>query len=424
MIVPSIDLMNGNAVQLIGGKEKCIDAGDPMPIAERFAVAGDLAVIDLDAAMSTGINNEDTIRKLTRRYACRVGGGIRSVDAAIRWLDAGAERIILGTKAVPEILSQLPKSRLMAAVDADHGEVVVEGWKSRTGDKMTDRLRELRDYVDGFLVTFVEREGRLQGLDFNTVKEVIEAAGNTKVTIAGGVTTTEDICQLDALGADAQVGMALYSGRMDLGQAVAAPLKSDRADGLIPTIVADEHGVSLGLCYSSRESIAEAINSRTGVYYSRSRGGLWHKGATSGNRQELLKVRADCDRDALLFTVRQSGAGFCHLSTRSCFGDIAGNHADLGALERLVNERRLLAPEGSYTARLFGDLQLLGAKLREEASELTEAENPAEVCWEAADVIYFTLVRMAASGVRLSDVEEELSLRSKKVTRRPGNAKN
>src|SRR3954470_7650362 len=105
MIVPSIDLQGGHAVQLIGGEKKAIDAGDPAPIMERFRLAGDVAVIDLDRALSTG-DNDAVIERLITMGDVRVGGGIRSLDRALHWLNKGAARIILGTAATPELLSQ------------------------------------------------------------------------------------------------------------------------------------------------------------------------------------------------------------------------------------------------------------------------------------------------------------------------------
>jgi phosphoribosyl-ATP pyrophosphohydrolase len=412
MIIPSIDLMGGQAVQLVGGEAMAIEAGDPMPIAERFAVAGPLAVIDLDAAMKQG-SNRALIEKLVARFDCHVGGGIRDVETALSWLDAGARRIILGTMAKPEILSALPRERLIAALDAKHGEVVVEGWKEGTGRGILGRVAELKDLVDGFLVTFVEREGRMGGTDMDLARTIVAAAAPARVIIAGGVTTPEEVAELDAMGADCQVGMALYSGRLDLGDAVAAPLESDRPDGLIPTVVTDERGVALGLVYSSKDSIRAAVNERRGIYQSRSRG-LWRKGESSGAVQELLKVTPDCDRDAVRFTVRQTAPGFCHLETMTCFGEDAG----LGRLMRRLAERRQRAPEGSYTARLFADREKLAAKITEEAAELNAAASADEVVWEAADLIYFTLTRLAAEGVDLAQVERHLDRRERRVRRR------
>ena len=122
----------------------------------------------------------------------------------------------------------------------------------------------------------------MQGTNMDAVAELVEAAGSAKLTIAGGVTTADDIRQLDALGADAQVGMALYTKRLDLAEAFAAPMSSDRADGLWPTVVVDEHSRALGLCYSNLESLRCAIQEKRGIYWSRKRG-LWRKGATSGH---------------------------------------------------------------------------------------------------------------------------------------------
>lgn len=418
MIIPSIDLQGGAAVQLIGGRELEIHAGDPRPYAERFGVAGEIAVIDLDRALGKG-DNSKTIDELLPLARCRVGGGIRDLATAIGWLDKGAAKIILGTAARPDLLSKLPRERLIAALDAFRGEVVVEGWQRATGHSILERMHELAPHVGGFLVTFVEREGRMQGTDMARVHEIVRAAGKARVTFAGGITTAEEIAEIDRLGADAQVGMAIYSGKLDLADAIAAPIKSDRIDGLWPTVVCDEHGRALGLVYSNLASVREAVRSRRGVYWSRSRNALWIKGESSGALQELIRIDLDCDRDALRFTVRQSGAGFCHEDTWTCWGEDRG----LGGLARRLRDRVEIAPEGSYTRRVLDDPKLLRAKLIEEARELGAARGTDQVVWEAADVFYFTLVALARSGVPLADVEAELDRRSLKVVRRRGDAK-
>lgn len=417
MIIPSIDLRSGQTVQLIGGKDHALDAGDPVPIAERFRLAGEIAVIDLDAALSTG-SNAELIKRLLPIAPCRVGGGIRDERAAIEWLDAGASKAILGTAATPDLLRRLPRDRVIAALDARDGEVVDQGWTRATGESILDRMRRLEGLVAGFLITFVEREGRMSGTRLDLVPELVAAAGGARVTIAGGVTTPQDIAALDAIGADAQVGMALYTGKLDLGDAIAAPLRSDRPDGLVPTVVVDELGTALGLAYSDSESVRQAVSTQSGVYRSRNRG-IWTKGATSGNTQELLRIDLDCDRDTLRFTVRQRGDGFCHNSTRTCWGAASG----LSALAERIRASRANGDPGSYTARLLSSPELLSAKLAEEALELAEATDPAHVAREAADLIYFATVAMERAGVSLADVGAELDRRSRRVTRRPGNAK-
>jgi len=418
MLVPSIDLANGQAVQLIGGETPAIDAGDPRPIAERFSRVGHLAVIDLDAALSRG-DNQDVIQELCAQYPCRVGGGIRDLETARKWLDAGAEKIIIGTAATPEFLSQLPKDRLMAALDARDGEVVVKGWTEGTGQTILDQMTILREYVSGFLVTFVECEGRMGGTRLDLVADMVTAAGDARVTIAGGITTAQDIAELDRMGADAQVGMALYTGRLPLAEAFAAPFRSDRADGLWPTVVVDEFDRALGMCYSNLESLTAALDEGRGIYWSRRRG-LWRKGESSGAIQALVSIAPDCDRDTLRFKVKQSGPGFCHLETKSCWGSLSG----IPDLFSLIQTRRNDAPQGSYTRRLFEDESLLGSKLAEEAHELLEAETALEAVWETADLMYFALVKLATQDGTWAEVEQELRRRTRTVTRRAGNAKN
>jgi phosphoribosyl-ATP pyrophosphohydrolase len=415
MIVPSIDLMGGRAVQLVGGRGEPVTSSDPFEMAERFAVVGEIAVIDLDAALGRG-SNAEIVRELVRRTPCRFGGGIRSADDAMEWLDAGAAKVILGTAATPEILAELPRDRVIAALDGVDGEVVVRGWTEHTGATVLDRLEELKDLVGGFLVTFVEREGRLGGIDLEACRRVVEAAGGTPVTAAGGVTTSAEIAALDRMGADAQVGMAIYTDRLGLAESFAAPLVSDRPDGLWPTVVCDEHGVALGLVYSNADSLTAAIDDRRGIFWSRSRNELWRKGETSGATQELIRIDADCDRDALRFTVRQAGSGFCHRETRSCWGPDSG----LGALERRLLDRIVNPVANSYTDRLVRDPALLAVKLAEEAGELAEAIDDADIAWEAADVLYFTLTTLAARGISLEIVERELDRRALTVRRRDG----
>jgi len=418
MIIPSIDLIQGRAVQLRRGRDFVLDGGDPLVRLEEFAVAGEVAVVDLDAALDRG-SNAALIREMVRRAPCRVGGGIRDLDAARAWLDAGAARVVIGTAASLDFCGALPRERVIAAVDAERGRVVVEGWRTATGASALERIRELAPVVGGFLFTQVEREGAMAGFDFRAVVAAARAAGETRLTAAGGITTSAEIADLDHIGADAQVGMALYTGRLPLGEAVAAPLAKPLAGEVWPTLVCDEWGRALGLVWSTRESLARAVAERRGIYWSRSRQALWVKGATSGNTQELLRVDLDCDRDALRFTVRQQGAGFCHLERRSCWP----SRFDLDDLARTISELAARPEPGSGTARLLADPALLTAKLQEEAAELGRTTGRGDAVHETADVIYLALVALVRAGGRLADVVAELSRRRGAVTRRPMAAK-
>jgi phosphoribosyl-ATP pyrophosphohydrolase/phosphoribosyl-AMP cyclohydrolase len=414
VIIPSIDISGGQATQLVGGETLAIEAGDPFPLLERFGVVGEVAVIDIDAARGEG-DNADLIAALSRRGRVRVGGGIRDEETARRWLDLGAERVIIGTAASPELLAGLPSERVIVALDTRDGRVLSHGWRQSTGQDLITRIEELRDLCGGFLVTFVEREGRLLGTDLDRAKAVIAAAGDARVTIAGGVTSPQEVAVLDRLGADAQVGMALYTGELALADALASTLRSDRPDGLWPTIVVDERGTALGLSWSNGESLNRAIEERRGIYQSRSRG-VWVKGETSGATQELLGVDLDCDRDTLRFTVHQHGRGFCHIGNRTCWGEDRG----VGRLQRrLIEIASGEDDHASNTRKLLSDPNLLSAKIREEASELAQVATTEAVIEEAADLLYFLLVKTTAAGVTLDQVESELDRRERRVTRRP-----
>jgi len=186
-------------------------------------------------------------------------------------------------------------------------------------------------------------------------------------------------------------------------------------------VVDELGGAPLGLVYSSAESIAAAMRCGRGVYWSRSRNGLWRKGDSSGAWQTLHRIGLDCDHDALRFTVTQHGEppAFCHKNSLTCWGEPGG----LRALQAVLAARRRAAPAGSYTKRLFDDSNLLRNKLVEEAQELAEATEPDHVASEAADLLYFAMVRCVAVGVGLAEVEAHLDRRALKLQRRPGNDK-
>ena len=416
MIIPSINIQNGQAVQLVGVKDFAVEAGDPITIAEQFSLVGEIAVIDLDAEMRRG-NNSEIIKEIVRRFRCRVGGGIRTVEKAIEWLDEGASKVIIGTPAKAELLSQLPRERLIAALDSVNGMVVAQVWHKETGQDVFDQIETLNPYVGGFLITFIETEGRHTGIDIKQAAKIVSRTNN-KVTIAGGIKNTKEIAKLDSLGADTQVSMSLNTNLFSLAEGFAAPLISDRPDGLWPTVVVDECGTALGLAWSNLKSLSCAIRNHSGIYWSRKRG-LWEKGATSGSTQQLIRVDLDCDRDTLRFVVLQQGTGFCHNDTRTCWGEDWG----ITNLARKIEQRRLLSPLGSYTKRLFEEPGLLSKKLIEEAMELGKANSCEEIAQESADVLYFTICHMVKNGVDFEQVISVLDKRALKITRRPGNAK-
>ena len=177
---------------------------------------------------------------------------------------------------------------------------------------------------------------------------------------------------------------------------------------LLPTVACDTSGQVLMLAYSNKESLAMTFATGKMWYYSRSRDTLWMKGETSGSVQSFLRVRVDCDRDALLATVSQTGAA-CHTGFYSCFG---GRRFGLQELYDVVRNRFEHPVPGSYTATL--DDVKVREKLIEEAREVVEAKGREEIVWEAADLLYFLTALAAKSGVTLEDILAELRRRRKK----------
>jgi len=405
MIIPSIDLMAGKAVQLRQGKEKVLERDNPLELAVEFAKYGEVAVIDLDAALGKG-DNLELVKQLCKVAACRVGGGIRTVERANELLAAGAKKIIIGTAATPEFLSQLPKDRLIVAIDSKQGKVVDKGWTNSTDNTPVELAKKLEPFCSEFLYTNVDREGLMQGVDFEAISKVKEATKN-RLTIAGGITTIEEIKKIEATGMNSQLGMSIYTGAIKLADAFSSVLKYDPVSGLVPTIVQDEQGQVLMLAYSSRQSIARSFELGKATYYSRSRKELWTKGETSGNFQDLIAARYDCDCDTVLFTVRQKNVA-CHTGAYSCFGD---KRFGLDRLYSVVKTKVDNPVEGSYTAAISASETTILDKIAEESAEVIDYKDRQNLVWEIADLSYFLLVLMAKKGISPQEIRDELARR-------------
>jgi phosphoribosyl-ATP pyrophosphohydrolase/phosphoribosyl-AMP cyclohydrolase len=181
------------------------------------------------------------------------------------------------------------------------------------------------------------------------------------------------------------------------------------ANGLVPTVVCDEDGGRVRmLAYSNAESLRLAIAEGAGIYWSRSRNALWRKGETSGNTQRLARAVMDCDRDALIFYVRQSGPT-CHRGSDRCFDEKIFSWETLVAR---IAKRADTRASNSYTARLIDNPSFLNEKILEEADEVTRAATREEVAWECADLLYFMSVKMQAAGIGITDVMDQLASRA------------
>ena len=218
MIIPCIDLMDGKVVQLVQGREKALEGDSPLEMLHKFAAFPEIQVIDLDAAMGKGENN-GIVELLASRAKCRVGGGVRTPERARKLLDQGAHRIIVGTAAftpvMKDIAAEIGRDRILIALDSKHGKIVVKGWQEATELTAENVIQQLEPMCGGFLCTFVDKEGMLQGTDLNWFRR-LRAATKHELTAAGGITTVDDIRELAALDIHAALGMAIYTGRLNL----------------------------------------------------------------------------------------------------------------------------------------------------------------------------------------------------------------
>ena len=328
-------------------------------------------------------------------------------DDLISCLDRGAEKAILSLAHASEVIGSVPSDRIILLLDVANASAVSD--KTRSG-------------VSGVLLKSPSLELDL----ISSVSHFFSGSSIYVLSTSPTPPTSLTIRELRSVGAvpvlpTSQLTLGPSNpSQLNIADAFLAPLRSDRPDGLFPTVVSSfaQGGRSLGLVYSSRQSIVESILSGKGVYHSR-RHGIWKKGETSGATQDIVRINLDCDTDSLEFCVIQHGNGFCHLNRPSCFGELNG----LAALEATLKSRFESAPEGSYTKRLFNDPDLLRSKIMEEADELCGAETREQIAFEAADLFYFALTRCIAAGASLVDIERNLDAKARKVSRRPGNAK-
>jgi phosphoribosylformimino-5-aminoimidazole carboxamide ribotide isomerase len=233
MLIPSIDLKRGQVVQLVQGERLAVASDDLDGWIAKFARFPKVQLIDLDAAMSVG-HNDDLVRRVAARLPCRVGGGIRSVGRAQDLIEAGAKAVIVGSAffdarggRTPDgpplvkldfaraLAETIAPDRVIAAVDSRGGKVVIHGWKTTLPIEATQAVEMLDPYVGEFLYTHVDTEGLLQGTDMDAIKAVRRTTVR-RVTAAGGITTRDEIDALHQMGVDAVVGMAIYTGLLAL----------------------------------------------------------------------------------------------------------------------------------------------------------------------------------------------------------------
>ncbi|KAG9005750.1 trifunctional histidinol dehydrogenase [Tulasnella sp. JGI-2019a] len=380
----------------------------PSPYLPLIGAGTDSALLQALGRIGPVLVTPSTISLVKSHYIVFSDSEPTTTDEALKWLEEGAAQVAVPMATVKELLSSVPPGRLLLLLDASNVTAIPD---------------KIQDAVSGVLLKIpaVDMDFISSFRNFFRPESSVYVLPTFPITPVAHTIREHARCNVSPVVPTSHLTLSSTSPtQINVGEAFVAPLATDRTDGLFPTIVSSyaNGGKALGLVYSSAESVTESIVTGKGVYQSRKHG-LWRKGETSGATQEVVSIRADCDLDALEFQVMQRGAGFCHLGTPSCFGDLRG----LACLERTLQARLESAPQGSYTRRLFNDQELLNSKIMEEADELCNAKAPEEVAFEAADLLYFALTRCVAAGVSLLDIERSLDRKHLKISRRQGDAK-
>lgn len=428
MIISSIDLKDGKVVQLRQGKDLVLERDNPDELIAEFDRYGEVAIIDLDQALRNvkpdgSTSNTAILKRLLRRGNVRVGGGIRDAKKAKELISLGAEKVIIGSAAftmadgssgvnvafLEAMAKDVGRERIIVSVDARDGKIAVKGWTESAGIDLIEGAKAVEPYCSELLFTCVEREGTMTGIDMALV-ERLRAAVKCRLVVAGGVSSIEEVVALERLGCDVQLGMALYTGKVALKDGFIDCLDWKKVE-LVTVVAQSESGEVLMVGYANREAFEKTFATGKLTFWSRSRNVLWTKGETSGNTLDVIRLRADCDRDTVLATVRPAGPA-CHTGAWTCFQTVADRPYSLEYLQSVIADRFANPRPGSYTATLTPER--VREKIEEEAEELIEAEGKDEVTWEVADLLYFMNVLMHREGVTWGDVLDELDRRHKK----------
>jgi phosphoribosylformimino-5-aminoimidazole carboxamide ribotide isomerase len=220
MLIPSIDLLGGQIVQLVQGEKLRLAFDDFEYWIEKFSRFPLVQLIDLDAAMRQG-DNSALVAQIAKRLPVQAGGGIRSIERAQQVLDAGAKRVIIGsalfsaegkvnTEFAAALAASVGAERVVAGIDTKNGRIAVKGWKAQVELTPDEAIPQLDPYVAAFLYTHVDGEGLMNGFPIDVAARLRKLT-QRQLIVAGGIRSQQEVDALDALGADAVVGMAVYT---------------------------------------------------------------------------------------------------------------------------------------------------------------------------------------------------------------------
>ena len=308
MVIASIDMKDGHVVQLKNGKDLVLQRDDAEALISDFNKYGEVAVIDLDQALRNtdekgNTKNTELLKQILRKGNVRVGGGIRSVKKARELISLGAEKVIVGSAAwnadakdgesflneefLQELCDAIGKQRVIISVDAIHGKIAVKGWTETVDIPLVEGAKQAEKFCSELLFTCVEKEGCMQGTDMEACRALRNAV-NCRLVVAGGVNNLEQIVELEKIGCDVQLGMALYTGAVNLKDAFVNCLNYEKTGGLIPVIAQSPAGEVLMLGYANKEAFEKSFDTGRLTFFSRTKNRLWTKGEESHHYLDLI----------------------------------------------------------------------------------------------------------------------------------------
>ncbi len=367
---------------------------------ENFIINYAKSINYFGSVVANDIDSYNLLKGICKVAECNLMINSPTVETVRLVLQKGVKKIIIPENKVEEISKSISKKIIIARITLRKTSLLnnnLTGLKTELKKIVTkvvpycsellidydpdftideSIVAEVLNYISDFNnypLTFLDAN--------NTFTELLEKKGVNPLICSSGVFKNKEM-------------LRIFKSTLDF----------QKLEGLIPTIVQDEHGQVLMLAFSSQESLTQALIQKKGVYYSRSRKSIWVKGETSGNRQTLNTARYDCDQDTLLFNVRQEGVA-CHLQRYSCFGN---KEFELSDLYEIIQDRILNPTANSYTSKISKDDQSIMEKIREESNEVINYTNDENLVWEIADLLYFIMVLMAKKEINLQDILNEL----------------
>jgi imidazoleglycerol phosphate synthase cyclase subunit/phosphoribosyl-ATP pyrophosphohydrolase len=454
-VIPCLDVKDGRVVKGVNF-EGLRDLGDPVLAARRYdeECADELVFLDISATAEGRSTMLDVVARVADEVfiPLTVGGGVTTVDHFAALLQAGADKVAVNSAALadPDLITRAAErfgaQCVVVAVDAKRVtqadgstrfEVFAAGGRRATGREALAWIEEAVARGAGeILLTSIDADGTKQGFDLELLRAARARVG-VPVIASGGAGALPHFVDAAAAGADGVLAASLFHDRVLTIDDVKTHLASHGVDvrfrpavtvqggaprfddrGLLPTVLVDAAtGEVLTVAFSNDESWRRMLASGETWLWSRSRGALWRKGATSGHTQRVVSVALDCDRDAAVVRVAPAGPA-CHNGTRSCFThpgpSLAGSA--LVALDDVLASRAVERPAGSYTTQLLTDDNKRMKKLGEELVELVRALHVGEddeVVEEASDLFFHVAVALRARGIPLSRVAHKLLERAR-----------